>query len=72
MTATDIGTLALAGIAIMTSVGSVLLLAFRVGKLTGTIEARMANADSDRSRIWQAIGELVAKFDRHIEGHGRH
>lgn len=72
MTATDIGTLVLAATTMLGSIGAVLLLAFRVGRLTGVTEARINNGDSDRSRIWQAIGEVVAKLDRHIEGHGTH
>ena len=69
MTGTDIGTLALAAVAVLGCISSVLLLAFRVGRLTGMTEARMAHSEADRTRIWQAIGALVSKVDRHIEGH---
>lgn len=67
MTGTDIGTLVIAGLTVMTVIGSILLLAYRVGRLTGTVEARMTYGDGDRIKIWQEIGALTAKFDRHIE-----
>lgn len=62
-------TLALAGVAVLGCISSVLLLAFRVGKLTGSVEARMSQSDTDRAGIWRAIGVLTAKVDRHIERH---
>lgn len=63
----EIGTLILAGVAVFTSVASVLLLAFRVGKLTGSTEARMASMTDESGRQWQAIGRIDGKLDRHIE-----
>lgn len=72
MKAQELATLAIAGVAVLGCVGSVLLLAFRVGKLTGELTARMTLGENDRVRIWQSLGALVEKFDRHIEGHGRH
>jgi hypothetical protein len=65
--ATELATLAIAGVAVLGCIGSVLLLAFRVGKLTGVTEARIQQGESDRARIWESIGALVAKVDRHIE-----
>lgn len=62
-----IATLALAGVAIAGSIGSALLLAFRVGKLTSSVEARISEGEKDRRRIWKALGKLVGKVDRHIE-----
>jgi hypothetical protein len=61
----------MAGMAIFGTMGSVLLLAFRVGRLTGTMEARMSTSESDRVNIWKQLGALASKVDRHIEGHGR-
>lgn len=71
MRTTELATLALAGVAILGSLGSVLLLAFRVGKLTGELTARMTVGENDRVRIWQQLGALAAKYERHIERHGR-
>jgi hypothetical protein len=51
--------------------GSVLLLAYRVGRLTGAMEARMNTSEADRVNIWKQLGALASKMDRHIEGHGR-
>lgn len=67
----ELATLAVAGVAVLGCIGSVLLLAFRVGKLTGELTARMTVGDNDRVRIWQSIGALTGKIDRHIERHVR-
>jgi len=72
VTTTDIALVVSAGVAVLCSIGSVLLLAYRIGRLTGSTEARIAHGENDRVRIWQAIGQVVAKVDRHIETpHGR-
>jgi hypothetical protein len=65
--AMDIAVLITAGAAILGSIGSVLLLAYRVGRLTGSTEARITHGETDRSNLWRALGELMAKVDRHIE-----
>lgn len=67
MNASEITAIVLAAVAVITCIGSILLLAFRVGRLTGTIESRMSQGETERTRIWEAIGALVAKVDRHIE-----
>lgn len=67
MTPTDVGTLILAGIAIVGCIGSVLLLAYRVGRLTGTTEARISFAENDRTHLWQKLGGIASKLDRHVE-----
>lgn len=59
--------LAIASVAILGCIGSVLLLAFRIGKLTGNVEARMSQGETDRVNIWTQLGALGAKLDRHIE-----
>lgn len=69
MTATTIGTLALAAVAILGCIGSVLMLAYRVGRLTGGVEARMLTGEQDRTKLWEQFGAIMAKLDRHIEGH---
>jgi hypothetical protein len=70
----DGGTLAAivtAAVAVCGSIGSVLLLAVHVGKLTGDHEARIKSGEDDRRAIWQGVGVLTGRFDRHIETHGR-
>lgn len=71
MRAQEIATLAIAGVAVIGSVSSVLLLAYRVGRLTGATEARIAHGETDRVNIWRQLGAIAAKLDRHIESHGR-
>lgn len=58
---------AIVAVPVLTMAGAVLVLAFRVGKLTGQTEARINAGDADRSRIWEAIGKLTARQDRHVE-----
>jgi hypothetical protein len=65
--ATTIGSLAVALTAVLGAVGSVLLLAYRVGKLTGSAEARLQAGVGDRRALWEAVGVLTGRFDRHIE-----
>lgn len=69
MSPTEYATLALAAVAIVGCIGSVLLLAYRIGRLTGTTEARIRSGETDRANIWRAIGALTGKMDRHIERH---
>lgn len=71
MSAEVIGTLILASVAVLGSIGSVLLLAFRVGALTGRMDARMSNGEADREQIWKAIGAITDRFNRHTETHNR-
>lgn len=58
---------AIVAVPVLTMAGAVLLLTFRVGKLTGQTEARITAGDEDRSRIWEAIGRLTGRQDRHVE-----
>lgn len=67
MNKADWVTAAIVAVPVLTLAGAVLLLAFRVGKLTGQTEARINAGDTDRSRIWEAIGKLTARQDRHVE-----
>lgn len=59
--------LALAAVAVIGCISSVLMLAFRVGRLTGELTARITVGETDRVNIWRSIGALTAKMDRHIE-----
>lgn len=70
MNPVEVGTLIIAGIAVASSIASVLLLAYRVGRLTGTVEARLQHGDTDRVNIWRQLGALAERLNRHIEGHG--
>jgi hypothetical protein len=65
--AADLATIAGAVVSVLVCVGSVLLLAYRIGRLTGTVETRMSFGETDRANIWTAIGALGGKVDRHIE-----
>lgn len=56
-----------AATSVFTCAGAVLLLAFRVGKLTGQYDARLQSGETDRSRIWESIGTLTGRLDHHIE-----
>jgi hypothetical protein len=62
-----VASLAIAVVTVVSAIGAVLLLAFRVGRLTGALEQRLANGETDRSKLWEAIGALVAWRDRHVE-----
>lgn len=64
-----IAALVTAGVAVLGSIGSVLLLAFRVGNLTGKMDARMSSGEVDRTQIWKAISALTDRFNRHTETH---
>lgn len=69
MSAEVIGTLIMASVAVLGSIGSVLLLAFRVGALTGRMDARISNGEADREQIWKAVGAMTDRFNRHVETH---
>jgi hypothetical protein len=56
-----------AATAAITIILSVLLLAYRVGRLTGTMETRMSQSEADRTRIWERLGAIADKLDRHVE-----
>lgn len=59
----------IAALSILGSIGSTLLLAYRVGKLTGDTEARVKAGEDDRANIWRALGILTGRYDKHIEHH---
>jgi hypothetical protein len=68
--AQETATLAIAGVAVLGCIGSVLLLAFRVGRLTGEITARQKAGEDDRIRLWQALGALTDRINTHVERRG--
>ena len=59
----------IAAMAVLGSIGSVLLLAVRVGRLSGSFEARINAGEDDRRALWSAIGVLTGRYDRHLERH---
>ncbi len=71
MSAEAISSLILAAVAVLGSIGSVLLLAFRVGAISGKIDARMTSCEQDRSNMWKAIDVVTGRFNRHMERQAR-
>lgn len=69
MNAETIAALASAGASIVGSMMCVLLLAYRVGKLTGTVEARISASEKDYSWLRGVVETLSAAFHKHLEGH---
>lgn len=69
MTPTVIATLILAGVAILGSITSVLLLSYRVGRFTGVTETRISAGEVDRSKIWRVVESLADMLHKHLEGH---
>ena len=71
MTVDTIAAIILAAVAVLGSIGSVLLLSFRVGSLTGKMDARITHGETDRDAIWKAIGAVTDRFNRHTEQHSK-
>lgn len=67
MTPAVVAELITAGVAVIGSIGSVLLLAYNVGRLTGNSDARLKTGEDDRGQLWKSLGILTGRFDRHIE-----
>ena len=71
MNNTILGALIVAGVTVIGNIAAMLALVYRIGRLTGTVEARLNSGDVDRANIWQQIGTVIGKLDRHMErGHG--
>lgn len=63
--------IAVAACAVLGTIGAVLALAFRVGRLVGTVEAANRSAIDDRQRLWQELGRANGRIERHLEiSHG--
>lgn len=69
MNAADISGLILTGVAVAGSIGSVLMLAFRVGRLTGTVEASIASGKESDASAAAAILRLTERLDAHLTSH---
>ena len=66
-----VSSLILAAVAVLGSIGSVLLLAFRVGTMSGKIDARLEISQDDRTNIWKALDVLSGRFNKHVEYHAK-
>lgn len=60
-----------AGVMVLGMLGSVLILVFRIGTLSGKIDSFMATYERDRSDILKDQGRLEERLNRHIETHER-
>lgn len=70
MSTQTIISLIVAGLAILGAIGSVLLLAFRVGTVSGTITSFMAASERDREGLRADLTRLTDRFSMHVEHHG--
>jgi hypothetical protein len=71
VTASTIVLMITTGIAIIGAIGSVLLLAFRIGTLVGTNAAFMAASEGDRASLRADLTRLADRFSLHVEHHGK-
>lgn len=67
MNTTVVAALAVAATAVLGCIGAILALAFRIGRLVGTVQNNDTNSQADRQRIWQEIGATNARIERHLE-----
>lgn len=59
-----------ASAAVLTILGTLLVVAFKTGKLNGTVTAFMAQTEVWRSGHSQELGRVEERLNRHIENHG--
>lgn len=71
MNSEAIASLIVAGIAVISAIGSVLLLGFKVGNLVGTVTAFMAASERDRERLRADLTRQTDRLSMHIEHHGQ-
>lgn len=71
MNADTISALIIAGIAVAGAIGSVLLLAFRVGRIVGTTESFMATSERRYSDLRADLTRQTDRLSLHIEHHGQ-
>lgn len=74
MNAGVITSLIIAGVAVAGAIGSILLLAVRVGTLIGRVDGHIRISDDDRAKLWRELGRSNGRLDRHTEIYhgGRH
>jgi len=58
-----------ASAAVLTILGTLLVVAFKTGKLNGTVTAFMAQAEVWRAGHAQDVGRIEERLNRHIENH---
>lgn len=71
MSGGEITGIILAGVAVLGAIGSVLILAFRVGSLVGTVTAFMAASERDRVDLRTSLQRQSDRLSLHIEHHGK-
>lgn len=67
----ELAGIVVAGVAVLGAIGSVLLLAFRVGNLVGTFTAFMAASERDRATLRTDLQRTSDRIALHIEHHGQ-
>ena len=66
-TAGVIAAVAVGAVAVLGSIGSILLLAFRTGRLVGAVERESKSSADNTARIFGELGRLAQSAERHIE-----
>jgi len=56
-----------AGIMALTMIGSLVVLAFKIGSLSGQVTSFMATSERDRAEQLKDIGRIEERYERHIE-----
>lgn len=69
MDATTISALVIAGLAVLGTLSSVLLLAFRVGTLIGKVTSFMEMSASDRKSLHESVDRVKIRLEDHIIAH---
>lgn len=69
MNATDLAGVIVAAVMVLTMVGAIIAMAFRMGHLSGIITAFMATVERDRSELLVQFGKVAERLDRHIDEH---
>jgi hypothetical protein len=72
VTTGEIVSIATVVLAILGSMGSTLLLAYRVGRMTGIYDERFKGCDREIGQANEAIGQLNLRVNQHVSmPHGR-
>lgn len=69
MSSETVAALIIAGVAVLSAIGSVLLLSFRVGSMVGTMTAFMSSSDRDRERLRADLTRQTDRLSLHVEHH---
>lgn len=71
MSGGELAGIIVAGVAVLGAIGSVLILAFRVGNLVGSVTAFMSASERDRATIRTDLQRQTDRLSLHIEHHGK-